>query len=798
MTMFSLLLYFQVCFLMSFSTGMTDRERIKLREDVRGMFYHAYEGYMKYAYPYDELRPLSCDGHDTWGSYSLTLIDALDTLGVMGNKTEFRRVVELIIEKANFDVNINVSVFETNIRILGGLLSGHLMSKKMGIEVEDGWPCAGPLLRISKDVADRLLPAFDTPTGMPYGTVNLRDGVPEGETPITCTAGVGTYIIEFGTLSRLTGDPVYEEVAMRALHGVWDHRSSINLVGNHIDVLTGRWAAQDSGIGAGIDSYFEYLVKGAALLQKPELMRIFNQARTAIDKYLRHEDWYLWATMTKGYVTMAVFQSLEAYWPGVLALLGDINSAQKIIFNYHQVWKQFGFTPEFYSIPQAEAPVNREGYPLRPELIESLMYLFQATNDDTFLEMGADILTSIQHTAKTECGYATVKNVNDHTLENRMESFFLAETTKYLFLLFDSENWMHNTGVTGQVHKVGNRECIIEAGGYIYNSEAHPVDPGALACCYTKDDDWSLPVSDQVSLILDPTAPWVQHKGNKIKKENPVPIVEDCEEGKTKPPSPDQQSKLTVNEAIIEDSINTLKEHGNILTIHQPLSHVIGNKDNTQNVKSGDVEKQNLKSERTDTSDTFTKEKDINPNNILDYEASTVNSNKDIAAGSAFNKFESGGNDSDDEEPKMKVVNQHNEIKQEDSSQGEIMVENDASPKVIKKDGGPRFSSLSESAERGLGGNTSGMEAASITPSVSSSKYSTSSPSTPTIVSEPKETKVTKPVKKVFVLSELKERLITDLANYKNFTLSASYLLLSCAHPPFSQLLNFKGQMINP
>ena len=53
--------------------------------------------------------------------------------------------------------------------------------------------------------ADRLLPAFDTPTGMPYGTVNLRTGVPEGETPITCTAGVGTYIVEFGTLSRLTG-----------------------------------------------------------------------------------------------------------------------------------------------------------------------------------------------------------------------------------------------------------------------------------------------------------------------------------------------------------------------------------------------------------------------------------------------------------------------------------------------------------------------------------------------------------------------------------------------------------------
>lgn len=61
-------------------------------------------------------------------SYSLTLVDALDTLAVMGNYTEFRRAVDIIISKANFDTNINVSVFETNIRIVGGLISAHLMS----------------------------------------------------------------------------------------------------------------------------------------------------------------------------------------------------------------------------------------------------------------------------------------------------------------------------------------------------------------------------------------------------------------------------------------------------------------------------------------------------------------------------------------------------------------------------------------------------------------------------------------------------------------------------------------------
>lgn len=110
---------------------------------------------------------------------------------------------------------------------------------------------------------------------MPYGTVNLRYGVHKYETPITCTAGVGTFIIEFGTLSRLTGNPIYERVALRAMKALWKTKSGIGLVGNHINVNTGVWTATDSGIGAGVDSYFEYLAKGALLLQRPLLMQQF-------------------------------------------------------------------------------------------------------------------------------------------------------------------------------------------------------------------------------------------------------------------------------------------------------------------------------------------------------------------------------------------------------------------------------------------------------------------------------------------------------------------------------------------
>ncbi|XP_064635151.1 ER degradation-enhancing alpha-mannosidase-like protein 2 [Lineus longissimus] len=453
------------------------------RDRVVKMFHHAYDGYMKHAYPYDELRPISCDGHDTWGSYSLTLIDALDTLAVMGNYSEFRKVADLVIENIEFDDDINVSVFETNIRVVGGLISAHLLSKKAGMLLEPGWPCSGPLLRMAESAARRLLPAFNTTTGMPYGTVNFRNGVPKGETTVTCTAGVGTFIVEFGALSKLTGDPVFEFVAMRALKALWDHKTDIGLVGNHIDVNSGKWTAADMAIGAGVDSYLEYLVKGSILFQYPELILSYQEFLAKIEKYMKQDDWYLWVSSKKGSVTYPVFTSLDAYWPGILSLVGNIDKAMKTIHNYHQVWKQFGFTPEFYNIGKAEAVNKREGYPLRPELIESAMYLYQATKDPYLLEIGVDILESIEHSTKTNCGYATVKDVRSHMLENRMESFFLAETTKYLYLLFDTENFIHNTGGKGEVIETPNGECIINAGGYVFNTEAHPIDAAALYCC---------------------------------------------------------------------------------------------------------------------------------------------------------------------------------------------------------------------------------------------------------------------------------------------------------------------------
>uniref|UniRef100_A0AAZ3SG82 alpha-1,2-Mannosidase n=1 Tax=Oncorhynchus tshawytscha TaxID=74940 RepID=A0AAZ3SG82_ONCTS len=459
------------------------------REKIKSMFYHAYNSYLDHAYPYDELRPLTCDGQDTWGSVSLTLIDALDTLLILGNYTEFQRVATLLQDTVDFDIDVNASVFETNIRVVGGLLSAHLLSKRAGMEVEPGWPCSGPLLRMAEDAARKLLPAFQTPTGMPYGTVNLLRGVNPTETPVTCTAGVGTFILEFSALSRLTGDPVFEDVARKALRSLWKTRSEIGLVGNHIDVLSKKWVAQDAGIGAGVDSYFEYLVKGSIMLQDEELLSMFLEYDKAIKNYTKFDDWYLWVQMHKGTVSMPVFQSLEAFWPGLQSLIGELDSALRTFHNYYTVWRQFGGLPEFYSIPQGYTVDKREGYPLRPELIESAMYLYKATGDHTFLQLGRDAVESIEKITRVPCGYASVKDIRDHKLDNRMESFFLAETIKYLYLLFDPDNFLHNSGLDFELGTGPSEDCVLGAGGYIFNTEAHPLDPAALHCCSRKQEE---------------------------------------------------------------------------------------------------------------------------------------------------------------------------------------------------------------------------------------------------------------------------------------------------------------------
>jgi len=473
-----------------------DEEALLYRNKARDMFLHGYRNYMKHAFPHDELQPISCQGRSDWGNISMTLIDSLDTLVVMGMYSEFELAVNRVLEHARFDMDKNVSVFETNIRVVGGLLSAHLLMDKAKVALPEGWPCSGPLLELAAEVASKLLPAFATATGLPYGTVNLLYGVPRGETTVTGTASCGTFLLEFGLLSRLTGDPLYEHAARRALAALYTARSKINLVGNHIDVARAEWVYREAGIGGNVDSYYEYLLKAGIYFEDSQLIGQFRVLYGAVVKYLQHDHWYIWANMFTGLPSLPSVSTLDAFWPSLQVLTGDIKSAAKTLSNFYSLISHYGFTPELFSLLKGQVNAGNEIYPLRPEFVESLWYIHRATGDNMWRNMGKQVMDAIEISTRTTCGYATVQNVVTHQLEDRMESFFLSETTKYLYLLFSDDHWATNDINEGDVALNISEDgsvsmCGVNKFGYIFTTEAHPLPLGVLGCChpYQKIED---------------------------------------------------------------------------------------------------------------------------------------------------------------------------------------------------------------------------------------------------------------------------------------------------------------------
>uniref|UniRef100_A0A672ZND4 alpha-1,2-Mannosidase n=1 Tax=Sphaeramia orbicularis TaxID=375764 RepID=A0A672ZND4_9TELE len=446
-------------------SSFPDTLKVKMKDMAKEMFYFGYDNYMKYAFPEDELNPIDCEGrgpdvlnpsniniNDVLGNYSLTLIDTLDTLLVLGNVTEFQRAVKLVIDTVSFDKDSTVQVFEANIRILGSLISAHILLTdpkhpfgEVGFEGYDN-----ELLHLAHDLAVRLLPAFEnTSTGIPYPRVNLKTGVPLDSINETCTAGAGSLLVEFGILSRLIGDSTFEWVARRAVRALWNLRSNeTGLLGNVVNIQTGQWVGKQSGLGAGMDSFYEYLLKSYILFGEKEDYKMFQAAYESIQNHLRRgrescnegegdPPLYVNVNMFSGEIMNTWIDSLQAFFPGLQVLNGDVDNAICLHAFYYAIWKRFGALPERYNW-QLQAP-DVLFYPLRPELVESTYLLYQVSI----------IMRALKKMPKSGMNH------------DRMESFFLSETCKYLYLLFDEDN---------PLHKSDNK--------YIFTTEGHvvPID----------------------------------------------------------------------------------------------------------------------------------------------------------------------------------------------------------------------------------------------------------------------------------------------------------------------------------
>ena len=465
-------------------------KKLQLASEVRAEFLHAWNGYKKYAWGHDDLKPLSKTYHDWYAEPLLmTPVDALDTMILMGFKDEANRTREYIAKNLSFDKNIDVQTFEITIRLLGGLLSSYQLTGDKR------------LLDLAEDLGNRLLPVFDSPTGLPYRYVNLKTGKVRGN--ITNPAEAGTLLIEFGTLSKLTHRLVFFDKAKRALVEIYKRRSPIGLVGTWINVETGQWTDSDSHISGAIDSYYEYLLKCAILFDDQDCRRMWNESIAAITKYLaqkvdrfsrwlglpantenpqgRNELWYGHADMNTGKRTATTYGALDAFFPAVLALSGDLKRASLLQESSYKMWMKHGIEPEEINYQTME--VTSPGYPLRPEIIESTYYLYHyaiadvrlksigrsklgartsrpqsstTLDPDHYQQMGAMMFRDFVKYCRTDEGYAALKSVVTKEKSDSMQSFLFAETFKYFYLLFAPPMALNFDKV-------------------IFNTEAHPI-----------------------------------------------------------------------------------------------------------------------------------------------------------------------------------------------------------------------------------------------------------------------------------------------------------------------------------
>jgi mannosidase alpha-like ER degradation enhancer 2 len=399
--------------------------RAKLAARVKAEFKHAWAGYKKYAWGHDALKPLSKAPQDWYAEpLLLTPLSALDTSRLMGLEAEYEEAKSLVMERLSFDKNMEVQVFEISIRHLGSLLGAYELDRDKRY------------LELATDLADRLMPAFDSPTGMPYRYVNLRTG--KTREARSNPAEIGTYLVEWGTLARLTGRREFYEKPKKAVQALYQRRSRIGLVGMVIDVQTGEWLNTSSHIGGMIDAYYEYLLKSWLMFGDDDFKVMWDESIRAVNAHVAEEMagrlWYGQVDMHTGQRTGHHFGSLDAFMPAVLVLGGDVGRAARLQDSCYAMWTLHGIEPETLDYAKMEA--SNEGYLLRPEIIESAYYLYYFTQDPKYLEMGREFLEGLIEHCRCEAGYAHLASVQTKEQHDAMEAFFLSETLKYLYLIF--------------------------------------------------------------------------------------------------------------------------------------------------------------------------------------------------------------------------------------------------------------------------------------------------------------------------------------------------------------------------
>ncbi len=413
------------------SAAAGKRDWSALAQDVRAEMAWAWRNYVELAFGHDQIKPVS-GGVDEFffpkgPGLGLSIVEALDTLYLMGLDAELEEGVHWIEKNLQFDIDGEVQVFETNIRVVGGLLSGWLATRNK------------TLLTLAHELVDRLLPAFSkSPTGIPYRFVNLRTGAVRDAT--TSPAELGTYISEFGVLSRAVGDTRYYDAAKRAAKACFDRRSSLDLVADAIHAESGKWLSRRATIGPPSDSYYEYLYGGWRLFGDTDFKHWYDVHAAAILKHqaelVEGRLWFAQADFETGARLDQRQSELAAFYAGLLAKAGDTDHARAYLASWADVQAIFGLLPEEldYGTFKATSPGNE----LRPEFADSCLALYVHGAGDWPRQLGRIHYENMKRTSRARFGYTIIDDVIARPVKqgDLCPGYWWAEQMKYYWLLF--------------------------------------------------------------------------------------------------------------------------------------------------------------------------------------------------------------------------------------------------------------------------------------------------------------------------------------------------------------------------
>lgn len=452
-----------------------NRER---REKVREMMKHAWDNYERYAWGENELRPVSKKGHSAgiFGKTAMgaTIVDGMDTLYLMGMAEEFQRARNWVADNLSLnDVNSDISVFETNIRFVGGLLSCFALTGDTMFRDK------------AEEIARLLLPAFNTPKGIPHALINVKTGASKNyawaSSGGSILAELGTMHLEFSYLSDITGDPVFREKVDRVRQLLADLDKPRGLYPNYINPKTGRWGQHHMSMGALGDSFYEYLLK--AWIQSDgedvQAKKLLLDAVKAIEArlLLQSKSGLLFLAEIKYDRVDQKMDHLACFAGGFYGLMSQVLADDPAVAKDHFMdvaknitntcHESYDRTPtklgpeSFRFTEQLEARATKQNekyYILRPEVIESYFYLWRLTKDQKYRDWGWEAVQALEKHCRVEGGYTGLKNVYqaDGPKDDVQQSFFLAETLKYLYLLFSDDS-------------------VLPLDQWVLNTEAHPL-----------------------------------------------------------------------------------------------------------------------------------------------------------------------------------------------------------------------------------------------------------------------------------------------------------------------------------